>query len=516
MADKIAVKTLGHSGVILDQNPLEPSLPDDSLRSAQNAMHDPRLGYGGALRKRPGLKRFNSAYAGGPILGGIPMAVAGTGGAPVSGGGSLTGSDIGTGDGTGAPGGTSDGGSAAFAPAGAGAFTASTIFSGARLVALGRAASASSSGVGYYLGSRGWANAPNLTTIPAAPLAIPADPPLYSTNQDTIGPQFCLLDGWTYYQGDTTDGTGNSGAHVIRRTNGAVDMAVATIPAGTQTGATTNRFGADHFHAGSDGFIYIAVHDNNVTGTSKASRLMRLDPTTFILTEVIHTVTADAYMILPIFARFGSVAGSSRIFLGQYIGGADSNANIYISDAAGSSFSADTNVAGYDVVTCFELFNGKLWAGFRVNTAGSPSANLLASRDPNAAAGAAGAWTFHSDLSAIVENKSFIVDMQVWRDGKMYVSVFSPTNATAYIYTVDSTGLFTQVYTATSSVPFFLWNDPDDPNYGAGYLYAIGAVYGSGGGKVLTTTDGVTWGTHTALSATDSSVVGPVFIGVSQ
>ena len=78
----LKVYTLGHTGVVIDLSPLEPTLPTDSLRSAQNANHDPIAEHGGALRKRPGWKQFNPVNVGGPVLGGIPMSVVGTGGAP--------------------------------------------------------------------------------------------------------------------------------------------------------------------------------------------------------------------------------------------------------------------------------------------------------------------------------------------------------------------------------------------------------------------------------------------------
>src|SRR5258706_2903879 len=126
---KISIFTLGHTGVVIDPNSQEPTVPQDALALAQNAGPDPRAGRGGAIRKRPGLARFNIAYAGGVILGGIPMPVAEFGGAPVSGGGAIVGTgdaddgtSIGTGDMTGRPGGTFDGGPIATTPPGAGIF----------------------------------------------------------------------------------------------------------------------------------------------------------------------------------------------------------------------------------------------------------------------------------------------------------------------------------------------------------------------------------------------------------
>src|SRR5712664_3687152 len=123
---KISIFTLGHTGVILDPNSQDPNVPQNALANAQNAGPDPRQGRGGAIRKRPGLARFNMLAAGGVILGGIPMPVAEFGGAPSSGGGAFVGTgdttdgtSVGTGNMTGAPGGTFTGGAIATTPAGA-------------------------------------------------------------------------------------------------------------------------------------------------------------------------------------------------------------------------------------------------------------------------------------------------------------------------------------------------------------------------------------------------------------
>ena len=104
---KLSVYTLGYTGVVIDFNTLDPSVPVDALTLAQNVLSDNRAGHMGGIRKRPGLKIFNLVNAGAAILGGIPMPVAGFGGAPSSGGGGNTGdvddgSSVGTGSGIGA------------------------------------------------------------------------------------------------------------------------------------------------------------------------------------------------------------------------------------------------------------------------------------------------------------------------------------------------------------------------------------------------------------------------------
>lgn len=80
---KLTVYTLGASGVIIDPHPLEPTLPNDALTSAINMVHDPKSAHGGGLRNRDGLIPFNPVTTGGIILGGAPMIVVGTAGAPV-------------------------------------------------------------------------------------------------------------------------------------------------------------------------------------------------------------------------------------------------------------------------------------------------------------------------------------------------------------------------------------------------------------------------------------------------
>lgn len=65
---KLNVFNLGNLGVNVDKSPLH--LADGELRSAQNAIADSQ-GNDGAIRKRPGLARFNSVAGSGSMLGGI-------------------------------------------------------------------------------------------------------------------------------------------------------------------------------------------------------------------------------------------------------------------------------------------------------------------------------------------------------------------------------------------------------------------------------------------------------------
>ncbi len=555
MADdpnKIRINTLGHSGVILDQNPLEPGTPLDSLLNAQNATHDPRKGRGGAIVKRPGLLRFNSASADGVILGGIPMPVVGYGGAPATGGGGQTyddggigdgvplapndnptegtvGDPPGTGDKTGGPGGTFNNAPPKYGTPGAGVFTTTTKFSGARLVVLGRAGSTSSSGQGWYLGSRGWLNTPEALTTPGPPMnastlrlgagAIGLPGPMFGLDNDQQ---------WTFYHKDNNDGSSNSTAHTIRKTNGASDLLVGTVAASAASGASSTRYGPLSLHYGTDNFLYLAYRDHQtLTGANARGRLLKVDPTTGAVTTLLFTT---AKLPLSVHARFGSIGGSSRVFYGEYLGTQDSGAVIRVSDAAGTSFTADggSGTVDFDAVTCFQEFNGRLFAGFHMN-ASAPGGNIIASRSPTTATTDSGAWHYDSGLSGIVNDKMFVVSMCLWRDACLYVSVFDFTNTDTYIYRVTATDvgnpegtgfLFTQVFadTSASAVPLFLWHDPSDPNYASGYLYAVGTAGSIGdGGRVHVTTNGTTWTTRTALGAEGTgSYVGPVFIGMDQ
>lgn len=225
---KIDVMSPGKTGVIIDVNPLEPNLPDDCLFAAQNAMHDPQMGEFGAIRKRLGQKQFNNASAVGAILGGIPMAVAGTGGAPALGGGGSTGTSTGTGNGTGSPGGTTEGsgvGNGSTTP-GAGAYTGSSLFSGARLIAIGMDTNNTNDGYGWYITSKKMQNASIVATSPGPPGMA------QSTGYTAYGKgKPCVLtpDGWFYYSLATSESTSGNTV-TIRRTNGKTDQKVGTIP----------------------------------------------------------------------------------------------------------------------------------------------------------------------------------------------------------------------------------------------------------------------------------------------
>lgn len=295
---KLSVFSLGHSGVIIDQNSLEPTLPDDSLQLAQNAMHDPQQGHAGGLRKRPGLQRFNGMNADGVIMGGIMMPVAETGGAPASGGGALLGTSSsndtpqpGTGDATGAPGATWDGGPAATTPPGAGQFNGgSPVFGGARLFVTGRLGSddtvGQEGGSGWYVSSKGLADVSTLQIPPGPPIAVYDFPPTAEfpvawgtpsciDNIGTTGLYFSA------FRGDQTVGALASRPETlaqIRNTNGATDSLIARIPpnssgvnGGLEAGINTPNRGVIAFTIVTGGSGYIAgqvVSFSGGTGTN--------------------------------------------------------------------------------------------------------------------------------------------------------------------------------------------------------------------------------------------------------
>ncbi len=550
---KIDTFTMGHSGVVLDMHPLEPSLPEDSLHSAQNATHDGSRGRGGAIVKRPGLRRFNLAAAGGAILGGIPMPVAEFGGAPVSGGGGNTYDDSGvpeaplpdplgveptTGPGViddsliSNPGGAE---TPTYAPPGAPtAFIAPGAFNG-RLVAFGRVGTTSSSGEGWWINTRGWIDTPQVLTAPGPPLAYPSRPNLkLSAAASTVGPLFCLdaSKQWTYYQKDSGDGGTSTTARQIRRTNGATDQLVGTFAAtSTNPDSGYNRWCALHISFGSDGYVYVATRDTigNDAETNWRSRILKVNPANFAF-ETLYT--SSLHYIKCVHARFGNIGGSARIFYGSYNATINNGCKIMVSDASGAAFTEDNNgstgLLDFDAVTCFAEYNGRLFCGFRMNET-TPITSLFASRSPTKLTTDASAWNFNTGLSSMITgNGSFVTHMLPWRDGKLYVSVFDYVGGKTAIFAVQAsdtsdpenlvfTSTLVHSITGAGAVPLYLWDDPADPNYDNGYLYAVGGDGFGNGGKVYVTQDGITWTTRTALATGGiSSAVGPVFIGMEQ
>lgn len=567
-AAKVDVKTLGHSGVIIDPNPLEPSLPDDSLRSAQNASHDPTLGYGGGLRKRPGLLRFNAAWAGGAILGGIPMAVAGTGGAPTTGGGGSTGDSTGGGDGTGAPGGTSDGSSVPSFGSGAGGFGGGSLFGGARLIVVGRSSNANNQGVGWYVDSAKFGNTPNIVLTPGPPQQT-IYPPVTTTFPYAFGfpGVYHAASGFLFYC--TQPNIPGGAAVTIRKTNGASDAAVAVVP--TSGGLNAARNSASNLtialrlltmHAGSDGSIYITVCDKSsgFDTTGSWGAVFKLNPSTGLLTQLNVALvpgTAQGYAGIPYTCAFfnGYLYWGEHNLTAAGDSQKNANANIYGMTSDQTYAIIDHGFSDGEVVGCMYPFpqtapssnpsmdvlgNQIMFCGFGSNKT-IAAFSLIYSR-ARLAPGVASAFTSQitgDTLTATVgvtantnvsttsggtaQNGNYFSSMVQFGDN-LYAAYFNPTQkAKIYKFAPDFTklaadgawdgsGTWSVVYTNASAadrVPFWLFVD-NGVMYAIGGASSLGTVYG------MWTVDGSTWTSGSLPDNGINSAPMPILAGFNQ
>ncbi len=229
---KLSVYTLGVSGVIIDPDPLEPSLPPDSLVSCQNLIHDPKSGHGGGLRNRDGLAKFNPTTTGGIILGGAAMIVVGTGGAPDP-----------TSPGThpppgGSPGSPSPPGTPGSVPAPPPLFPTPA---GKRGLIIGQRGNFTEQvgDTGWFCTSAGMADPVVLPppVVPGPPGQMEGDLAGGVPNSCWSGfPGIAIVQGFMYYAQSHTTAINAVGAHggvnspVLHRTNGLVDESIARIP----------------------------------------------------------------------------------------------------------------------------------------------------------------------------------------------------------------------------------------------------------------------------------------------
>lgn len=558
----LKIFSLGYTGVVIDQSPQDPKVPDDALQLAQNTNQDPRRGRGGAIRKRPGLARFNTEYAGGVILGGIPMPVAGFGGAPASGGGAIVGtgdaddgSSVGTGDMTGAPGGTFDGGAASTTNPGAGLFGGGsggvgTLFGGARLFVVGRNGSDATvgqeGGSGWYVSSKGLADSALVRIPPGPPIAVYDFPPtlefpaMWGTPAcvDTIG-----LSGLYYASayGDQVNGveakTIGSGpvGNPIRNTNGAIDRLVATIPLSTNPKARTDypttptagvvRSAITFMHQGIDGFIYVGVKDkyNGQNTAGSAGRVFRMDATTGALVEWnidnggVSIFNGVEYV--PIAANYFN----GVLFVGSFFNAIDdANLAVYATNgtdtSAEGSYSSGSAGTGKAAAVSFCQYNGRLFMG-TAEWKTTPGHSTLWSRRPGAFTDLTGnAWTsIVTGSGGAPANGNYWSSMVVFNDA-LYAFYFNPVGATKVYKVVandpgDPLSTSFTVTTALGSangVPHYLFIDD-------GVLYAIGAS-DSTATSAWVTTDGTTWTEKTGNlpSGATSSKIRPIFFGVNQ
>jgi hypothetical protein len=528
----IKVYELDSVGVIVDSNPIEN--PDGQFKQAQNATTDP-LGNEGSVLKRLGFKKFNSVAAGGSILGGTPMAVAGTGGAPVSGGGGFTGDSTGTGDGTGAPGGTTDGGSATYPPAGASTFGGSGggggLFGGARLIVIGRDDNTSDgSGAGWYVTSKRLQNSANKVLIPGPPGQVYNSPPTGVFGYAHGVPMaWDAATGYLFYVGQSA-GQATGGAVTIRKTNGGSDSLVATLPTTGGTSGQTNppgdtsiRMAVVGMSLGSDGNIYLAVKlkasGQQIVGNYGA--IWKLDPSTGALTQLNSTSipagTPAGYAGLPSCITYfnGSVFWGEHNLSGANPGTSntqkDTNAQLYAvtSDLSYSVIEhgfSDGEVAGFmypfpqtapaSNPSMVVANNQILFTGFGVNKTVPVFAQIY-SRDRSVLQ-TPGAFT--SQITATgggAQNGNYWVSAVAFNDN-LYCSFYNPGVATKiYKFVPDYTnlaadggwsgaGTWSTVYTGLG--PFVAVNLFVDD----GVIYAIGGSFG-GSTLALWSTDGTSW-----------------------
>jgi hypothetical protein len=546
MADDRRIKnySLGLSGVILDPHHLLDGVSKEGLTNAQNAMHDPRMGFLGALRKRAGLARFNNAWAGGIILGGIPMAVADFGGAPVGGGailgtgdsgegGGIVGTSPGTGDMTGAPGGTFDGGAAVTSPAGVGAFTATSLFSGARLIAIGLDDNVGSNdgGRAWYLTSKNFADTAIKGTVSTGPCTVYSFP-TYTTPfvNGCQGQPSCIgQDGRLYYaasHGNQATGGTVNGTLPIYVTDGGTATLLATIPASVHAEAiatgTTIRAGIMGMHAGYDGFIYITVKDKYTGQDTPGScgRIFRLRPTTG---ELVEWSTGAATTPPPVFTTGVPYAINyfqGYAYFGVHSGLVDTTASVYASNGTeavqDNSFNSDT------LISTMVQFNGRLFLGTGVNKTVVTLASLF-SRNPNVAPGSGTGWNGHvfdASRTGNGTNGNSYVSMVVYDATTMFVSWHAPS-VKSIIYKVvadnpgDPTSTSFTITTAKSLTSSF---GPLNLYLDQGVLYAISSGDTTQNVAWVSTDGGANWTDQSAnfgALATNSFAI-PVFFAMDQ
>ena len=549
MAGRIEVYGFGKSGVVIDLSPLDAGVPDDSLRLAQNATFNPTAEEGGALVKRKGLKQFNLVNAGGAILGGIPMPVAGTGGAPAAGGGGSTGSSTGTGDGTGAPGGTTDGSDPAYPAPGAALFNSgSPVFSGARLLLIGRSSTAdaaNTTGLGWFVSSKGLADAATAATTPGAPGAS------YSYPFTTLYPTACghpmayhPPSGYLYYMKTHEQATG-AVQSVLRKTNGAIDVALLSIPWNTVMDTTTQRQAILGLQFGPFNLLYIVVKDQakgqatagNYTGN--IGRLLQYDTVLGTLNELTVSFAEVLYQHMPYCVAYfnaGSQAGNG-VYVGNFDLDAselqkDTNGTIYACN--GGAFAAEFTTTNGEGTTCLLAFPGGaspdqcLFAGTATNKTSAAFAPLYART--REAFGTASAWAAQTTglgsggVGGTVANANHWSALAEFR-GNLYAVHHNPGTQTNIFQLVpdytsvasdghwDGSGTWTVVKTLSSTIGALNLFVDD------GVLYAIGSVSGVSSSSIAwTTTDGTTWvDKHTSLPVfATGSVPLNIAFGVDQ
>lgn len=516
----IKVFTLGKTGVVIDPHSLDPTVPADALTLAQNAQPDPTAAHQGALRKRPGFAKFNPISAGGVILGGIGMPVAGTGGAPGSGGGAPVGTgdpdgpNPGGGDGTGGPGGTFDDEPRAVPNPGPGYFSPGASRRVVIVPRFGSDAAAQSGGAGFYVSDKEFlASATDVhTSIPASPYSFPGAAPF----NDLWGTAGCVVDGKLYYAA-TRGSQLASGSQTIHVNDGATDAILCTIPENPLDVAYANyptltggkRQAVVCMHAGSDGNIYIGVKDKYYGQATNDSvgRVYKLVPSTGALTAIPLTVTN---LMIPYCVAYFD----GHVFWGEFLPQSAVNQKpaIYATSSDGSYSALDwggsavnANVASMYSAMCVWKNTLVVGNGSNQNTSGTGDGSYLAQLYFRFAGGSLGDVTNWNGFSWDTARTGFdtfgnVVTSIAVFNGDLYVAWYSPGNAT-YIYKLTQADdeitlanfnvLATKVFNNLATFPYNLFVDD-------GVLYAIGVKEGSTSCSAYSTTDGTTWTSRTA------------------
>lgn len=537
MAGKLKIYAPGRSGVILDLSALDPSMPDNALRSSQNAIHDPTLGRAGALKQRPGFQRFNGANAGGKILGGIPLVVPGTGGAPAAPPGAPIGAP---GDPTTTPGDPPN------YPA-----TTPALF-GAPIV-LGRIdnTAVNTGGSGWYASTEGLAALATLLTTPGPPGVAYSYPP--TTNFPGLRGRPCAFDpiNRILYYAIAHNQASNTQVSV-RSTNGFVDQLLVTIPYNTY--ATTND--AKRMHVMGMWLVdkttlYLAMKDRAGGQDSNGlnmGRLLKLDLASLSLTEInlANTVqpAAEFDHLVYAVALFPAInalfitecdLNASELYQRDTPGGGAFNVvGVTPDQLKGGEFQAFGNSCNSSCLMPFPQFssvqaNQRLFVGTIVNTAGAAYGATVWMRN-RTAVGAASAWSsakqFDAGFLGVSPVNFNYINSIVEFKGNLYVSHYNPGVSATIAKLVpnygntggdafetdgfwDGTGTWSVAFQKTSGsiVPYEL-------SVAGNYLYAVGSLGVGGAVNAQVTTDGASWTDVSAnLPNTNQSVPLPIFGG---